>query len=167
MPSRRLLSHHHDDHGGLVRDLRATNHLVGRRRMLGLLGAGTALGLVGCATRSTLDTAGGDGGSCSVLPDETSGPYPGDGSNGPNVLSLDGVVRRDIRASFGGPSGVAAGIPLEVTLSLVDAACVPLAGYAIYLWHCDRDGNYSLYSAAAAGGELPPRRSGDRRQRAR
>jgi protocatechuate 3,4-dioxygenase beta subunit len=26
----------------------------------------------------------------------------------------------------------------------------PLAGAAIYLWHCDRDGNYSLYSSAAA-----------------
>jgi protocatechuate 3,4-dioxygenase beta subunit len=41
----------------------------------------------------------------------------------------------------------AAGVPLTVTLTLVDSTtCSPLAGYAIYIWHCDRDGNYSLYS---------------------
>jgi protocatechuate 3,4-dioxygenase beta subunit len=26
-------------------------------------------------------------------------------------------------------------------------ACAPLEGYAIYIWHCDRSGNYSLYSS--------------------
>src|SRR6185369_5105515 len=25
-----------------------------------------------------------------------------------------------------------------------------IAGYAVYLWHCDKSGNYSMYSAAAA-----------------
>jgi len=28
------------------------------------------------------------------------------------------------------------------------SSCTPLSGYAVYLWHCDRDGNYSLYSSA-------------------
>jgi protocatechuate 3,4-dioxygenase beta subunit len=29
----------------------------------------------------------------------------------------------------------------------VDAnnGCVPLVGYAVYVWHCDKDGKYSLY----------------------
>jgi protocatechuate 3,4-dioxygenase beta subunit len=27
-------------------------------------------------------------------------------------------------------------------------SCAALEGYAIYIWHCDRDGNYSLYSSA-------------------
>jgi protocatechuate 3,4-dioxygenase beta subunit len=41
---------------------------------------------------------------------------------------------------------------MTVTLTIVDASgCVPLPGYAVYLWHCDRDGNYSMYSAAVAG----------------
>jgi protocatechuate 3,4-dioxygenase beta subunit len=33
-------------------------------------------------------------------------------------------------------------------LNLVDtsASCAKLSGYAVYLWHCDRDGLYSLYS---------------------
>ena len=83
---------------------------------------------------------------CVVDASETAGPYPGDGSNGPNVLSTTGVVRGDIRSSFGGLSGTADGIPLSIVLTLVSAStCAPLAGRAVYLWHCDRGGNYSLY----------------------
>ncbi|MGE3617464.1 MAG: intradiol ring-cleavage dioxygenase, partial [Gemmatimonadales bacterium] len=86
----------------------------------------------------------------SRIPEETAGPYPGDGSNGPNVLTLNGVVRSDIRSSFGGLSGTAAGIPLTVTLTVVSAGgCDPMPGAAVYLWHCDRAGLYSLYSAGA------------------
>jgi protocatechuate 3,4-dioxygenase beta subunit len=49
----------------------------------------------------------------------------------------------------GSATGTAAGIPLTVTLTLVNASgtCEPLQGYAIYLWHCDREGRYSLYSS--------------------
>jgi len=57
------------------------------------------------------------------------------------------VVRRDIRSSFAGLSGTADGIPLTVTLTVLSASsCEPLAGHAVYLWHCDRAGRYSLYS---------------------
>ncbi len=51
-----------------------------------------------------------------------------------------------------GASGVAAGVPLTVKLQIVDptSSCAPIAGYAVYIWHCDRDGNYSMYSAAVA-----------------
>lgn len=116
--------------------------------------------LASCATDSAdgnVDSGtGGDGttatGSCSTIPAETQGPYPGDGTNGANALALSGIVRRDIRASIAGATGVAQGIVLDVTLTLVDSAtCSPLTGHAIYLWHCDRDGNYSMYSAAVVG----------------
>ena len=52
--------------------------------------------------------------------------------------------------SVGGASGVAEGIPLTIKLTVVDSssACAPISGYAVYLWHCDRAGNYSMYSAA-------------------
>ncbi len=43
----------------------------------------------------TSDTANGE------LPEETAGPYPGDGSNGANVLTESGIVRSDITSSFG------------------------------------------------------------------
>lgn len=87
------------------------------------------------------------------IPEETAGPYPGDGSNGPNVLSESGVVRSDITSSFGDASGVAEGIPTTVKLKVYDLngdSITPLAGAAIYLWHCDREGRYSLYDDAVA-----------------
>jgi protocatechuate 3,4-dioxygenase beta subunit len=88
----------------------------------------------------------------STVPEETQGPYPGDGTNGANALALSGIVRSDIRSSVGGATGVADGVELTVTLTIVDGqnGCKPLAGYAVYIWHCDRAGNYSMYSAAAA-----------------
>ncbi|NUT70433.1 intradiol ring-cleavage dioxygenase [Pseudarthrobacter sp. C4D7] len=88
---------------------------------------------------------------CGVeTPQETAGPYPGDGSNGPNVLEASGVVRRDITSSFGTASAKAEGIPLTFTLTLLDNAngCTPMAGAAVYAWHCDRDGKYSLYDSS-------------------
>ena len=137
---------HHDDFGGLDRDLAATGAAMKRRDLLRFaLGAGM-IHLLGCG-----DSAGpSDGGACTTIPRETAGPFPGDGSNGPNVLSLAGVVRSDIRSSFGGLTGTAAGIPLTVTLSVVAAGdCTPMSGAAVYIWHCDRGGLYSLYSAGA------------------
>jgi len=68
------------------------------------------------------------------------------------VLSEDGVVRTDIRSSFGSSNTVAEGVPLAIKLTIQDAGgdCAPLAGAAAYLWHCDRDGGYSLYSQAVS-----------------
>lgn len=151
----------HDDHGGLHRDLIATGRTIDRRAMLRMaasLGAGFgALQLLGCSDSSAVTGTGTDtegvspvnnNGTCSRVPEETAGPYPGDGSNGANVLNQTGVVRSDIRSSFAGLSGTAVGIPLTVNLTIVSASsCSPLANRAVYLWHCDRAGNYSLYSS--------------------
>ena len=87
---------------------------------------------------------------CGVeIPQETAGPYPGDGSNGPNVLEASGVVRQDITPSFGTSTSTAEGVPLTVTLTLLDYAngCTPLADAAVYAWHCDREGKYSMYDS--------------------
>ncbi len=87
---------------------------------------------------------------CGVeIPQETAGPYPGDGSNGPNALEASGVVRQDITSSFGTSTSTAQGVPLTVTLTLLDNAngCTPLAGAAVYAWHCDREGRYSMYDS--------------------
>lgn len=96
-------------------------------------------------------------GSCIVDPTETSGPYPADGTNTSsgstsNVLTSSGIVRSDIRSSFLGTStATATGVQLTLTLTIVNvnSACAPLVGYAVYLWCCDREGHYSLYSAPA------------------
>jgi protocatechuate 3,4-dioxygenase beta subunit len=69
------------------------------------------------------------------------------------MLTESGIVRRDIRSSFGGATGVAEGIPLTIRLLLQDQAngCAPMSGAAVYLWHCDREGRYSLYSQGVTG----------------
>ena len=86
--------------------------------------------------------------SATAIPEETAGPYPGDGSNGPQVLTESGVVRRDIRHSIGDADGTAPGVDLRLILKLQDAAtCEPLVGYAVYAWHATRDGKYSMYSS--------------------
>ena len=57
-------------------------------------------------------------------------------------------MRSDIRSSIGSASGTAEGVPLTFELTVTDTAagCAPLAGAAVYLWHCDREGGYSMYS---------------------
>lgn len=153
----------HDDFGGLRRDHLALRGVRSRREMLRLVAGASVIPLVGCSTNGMTmlgsdagpgaDAPGSDAGSstsCStVIPDETEGPYPGDGTNGPNALTQSGIVRNDIRSSLGGGT-TAAGVPLTVTLALRDTTCAPLAGYAVYLWHCNAIGEYSLYTGAAA-----------------
>ena len=156
------LHHDHDDYGGLQRDLRATGQAMDRRSLFRLaagLGAGFgAFQLLGCSgsptsasatTGTTTTTTTGTNAVCtSKIPSETEGPFPGDGSNGPNALGQTGVIRADIRSSFAGLSGTADGVPLTIALTIVSAStCAPLAGRAVYLWHCDRLGRYSLYSS--------------------
>jgi protocatechuate 3,4-dioxygenase beta subunit len=144
-----------------------------RRRALQMVAGAGLAALVGCgsddrgepAAATTTSTGGsasttagsgpavGSDADCSAIPEETAGPFPGDGSNGPNVLTEDGIVRGDIRPSFGAASGRAEGVPATLDLAVLDSAngCAPLAGAAVYVWHCDRDGQYSLYSPGAAG----------------
>ncbi|MBW8844232.1 MAG: intradiol ring-cleavage dioxygenase [Burkholderiales bacterium] len=178
--------HHprHDHDLGLAHDLsRLQQQALERRAALRwLLGAGAAslgsagaLALGGCggggggssttsdssssgsSTSSGSSSSGSTVGNCSVIPEETAGPYPGDGSNNgasggvANALALSGIVRSDIRASIAGASGVAAGVPVQVIIELVNtnSSCTDLSGYAIYLWHCDALGRYSMYSSGA------------------
>ncbi|MGH3940980.1 MAG: intradiol ring-cleavage dioxygenase [Pseudonocardiaceae bacterium] len=154
--------HRHEHDCGLGHDLRV---LMGRRRLLGMFAGASLVTLAGCAT----GTSGGEppsggaprgggtpsagppnaaaSGSANEIPQETAGPFPGDGSNGPNVLTESGIVRSDIRSSFGGLSGTATGVPLTIELTVTDSGNggVAFPGAAVYVWHCDRDASYSLY----------------------
>ena len=142
-----LIGRTHEDFGGLLRDLRATGAAMDRRQVLRFAASLGALALFGCGNDATDRTDDGTG-TCSRVPEETAGPFPGEGSNGPNVLNQTGVIRSDIRSSFAGLSGTADGISLTVVLNIVSAStCAALAARAIYLWHCDRQGRYSLYSS--------------------
>jgi protocatechuate 3,4-dioxygenase beta subunit len=138
-----------------------------RRHLMKLLGGGAAAAVVLAAcgssskpsssatttptTSGSTDTTTATTSSCTQIPEETAGPVPGDGSNGPDVLSMDGVVRKDITKSIGDASGTADGVPLTIQFTVLDLAggCTPLAGAAVYAWHCDREGAYSMYSGTA------------------
>ena len=149
---------------GLAFDL---STLIDRRQMFRLAAGASVLSFTAIACgggtlspAATQESATGGSGTtatdasttnCAAIPEETAGPYPGDGSNGVNVLAETGIVRDDIRPSFGDATGAADGVPLRIDLVVTDDAngCAPLEGAAVYLWHCDRDGLYSLYSEGA------------------
>ncbi|NKE10266.1 intradiol ring-cleavage dioxygenase [Kocuria subflava] len=135
--------------------------LVNRRSVVSVMGLGAvSLGLAACAPNSgdSASSSASATGSASAtaetievdseIPDETAGPYPGDGSNGADVLEQSGVVRSDIRSSFNGASGTAEGVPMTLELTIADMANGnnPMTGAAMYVWHCNRDGEYSMYS---------------------
>ena len=155
----------HDHDRGLLYDLGTMN----RRRALGLLGGvGALAALAACSTgtgststgsssssgsasssstSSGSSTSSASDGTVTEVPDETAGPYPGDGSNGVNVLDDSGIVRSDIRTSFGSSTTTAQGVPLTIKLTVRDTSTgAAKTGAAVYLWHCDRDGQYSMYS---------------------
>jgi hypothetical protein len=117
------LTARHD--GGLAHDF----PLVRRRRMTGLAGGTTVAALAGLSMgRPELATA------------------------LATRLTCSGIVRDDIRRSFGTAHGLARGVPLTVRLRLVSAnSGRPIAGRAVYLWQADREGAYSLYSPGLAG----------------
>ena len=168
----------HEPHPNHDRGLEFDLSTLLSRRSLGMfLGAGTAAALAACTPGGSATGASSTGAATSAtagptpaatgtpsasptltraiaecgveIPAETAGPYPGDGSNGPNVLAASGVVRQDITTSFGTSGTKVDGVPLTVTLTLLDNAngCAPLAGAAVYAWHCDKDGKYSMYDA--------------------
>ena len=149
----------HPDHDrGLEFDVRTL-----RRSALGLLTGAGLVALVGCAdgtstagtsaAASTATTSASTGATASsaagavdtvdsVVPEETAGPYPGDGSNGADVLDDSGIVRQDIRSSFGSSTTTAAGVPLTVNLTVLDSSSgyAALEGVAVYAWHADGRG---------------------------
>ena len=141
---------------GLVYDL---STLIDRRQVLKLAGLTTIsaglMSIVACApgasgtplssasaTSSATGSAAATGSAvaaatgsavaadCAVIPEETAGPFPGDGSNGPNVLAQSGIVRADIRSSFGTSKTTVTGVPLTIKLAIQDAAnrCAPMTG---------------------------------------
>ena len=143
----------HDHDGGLSLDLPT---MITRRRALGLAALGglttlvAACGSGGDGASGTTTTAAATAATAGEVPEETAGPYPADGSNGVNVLGERGIVRSDITGSFGTGSAVAEGVPLTIAMTVLDvqAGGTPVAGAAVCVWHCDREGRYSLYDSS-------------------
>jgi protocatechuate 3,4-dioxygenase beta subunit len=102
-------------------------------------GTGTTTGTTTGSTTGT--TTGSSSLSCVLIPEETVGPYPLF-----NDIASAAIYQRDDITE--GKSGV----PLELTLNIVNVnnACAPVTTAMVYVWHCDKDGNYSGYNQAGA-----------------
>lgn len=97
-----------------------------RRSLLAALAAAPA-GAIPFALRARAQQAGLIAGSvCLVQPETTAGPFYID----------PGLVRRDIAEGR-------AGVPLRLRLQIVSAACAPIEGARVDVWHCDAAGDYS------------------------
>lgn len=156
---RKLARQHEDiEDQGLTFDL---GTLISRRRAFSLTGAGAgAILLAACSAEEPANRSSASTAAASVnatpsptaahtdeMPQETAGPYPGDGSNGPDVLDETGVERSNLTTSIGDTTAVA-GTAMTMTIKIVDLANdnQPMVGAAVYVWHCDAQGNYSMYS---------------------
>ena len=149
----------HDDNDthdrGLAFDLRTIMTRRNSLVVLGLAGVGGYLGFRAFAGgEANASGVAGDGTICLADPTETAGPFPGDGTNSKNgavvnALQQSGVVRQDLRPSFNGMTPIAEGVQVDLVLTLVNVsgACAPMAGHAVYLWHCDAEGHYSMYDS--------------------
>jgi protocatechuate 3,4-dioxygenase beta subunit len=165
-------AHDHEHDRGLDYDLPriVERNQMGRRGLFAVAGGVGLVALAGCSDDSNSNGPKGSNGSNATssepvdasrvpvadaeIPEETAGPFPGDGTNGPDVLSESGVVRSDITTSFGSGAGVAEGVPTTVRLRIInleDDNAAAFAGAAVYLWHCDREGRYSMYSDGVTG----------------
>lgn len=70
-----------------------------------------------------------------MIPTETIGPYPLS-----TLLNSSLILRENIAEDK-------TGVPLQVKLKLVNVnnSCTSVSAY-VYIWHCDKDGNYSGYN---------------------
>lgn len=107
-------------------------HIFDRRAVLRTLSLMplSALGTVPLWAAQAAAQAGlATGNVCMVAPETTAGPYYIDPR----------MIRADITEGK-------AGAPLAMTLQVVSAACVPLSGARVDIWHCDAEGNYSGFA---------------------
>lgn len=133
----------------------SSNPRLTRRAALSWIGAGTvAVVAAACGDSSPRDSASpstssptsassgtsaatsfvGPTPSCVLMPEMTEGPY----------YIADEAIRRDI--TEGKP-----GVPLRLDLTVVDAAaCTPVSGATVEIWHADAAGDYSGFGDASA-----------------
>lgn len=99
------------------------------------------LGLAGAASiiptsivTNKLKAEGNPPSACTLIPTETSGPFPLD------LSANTTYFRQDVREDK-------TGVQLNVKLKIIGLDnCEPMANLRVNIWHCDKDGLYSGYS---------------------
>ncbi|MEO8739271.1 MAG: intradiol ring-cleavage dioxygenase [Casimicrobiaceae bacterium] len=115
-------------------ELRAVRRIT-RRKTLALIGASGVALLAGARMSRAAGNGDTAGPVCIVRPAQTEGPFFVDGE----------LQRSDIRADARDGS-VKPGVPLRLRFQIAQgasAACNPLAGAQVHVWHSDAAGGYS------------------------
>ena len=118
-------------------------HVLSRREIIKLLGAGGGLAASGFAGLQIANAQPGGAGApsssislpgCVARPAQTEGPYFVD----------EKLNRSDIR-SDPGTKAISSGVPLRIkfVVSTVGKTCAALSGALVDVWHCDAAGRYS------------------------
>lgn len=90
-----------------------------------------------------------------ALPPAANAPqaYPHDrvlqpGQSLANLWAGAGLIRTDITTGFNGKPGTANGVPMDLNLTFQSASDwrSPLARHAVYVWHSDAAGEYSVFN---------------------
>jgi protocatechuate 3,4-dioxygenase beta subunit len=86
------------------------------------------------------------------VPTSTAPPYPHElsltgKSSLANVWSRSGLLRRDIRTNINNEGLGASGLLLDLNIRVIRAGRLqqPVPGAAVYVWHSDANGEYSVY----------------------
>ncbi|MDX1956824.1 MAG: intradiol ring-cleavage dioxygenase [Chitinophagaceae bacterium] len=85
---------------------------------------------------STYGSGNGSGGTCTISPTETEGPFP--------TKTPSSLERSDIRDDR---TGVA--LTIKINILNKNNNCAALAGALVDIWHCDKDGYYSEYGGTS------------------
>ena len=112
-----------------------------RRALLASLAASPAV-MLGTRPSLAQETAAASAGLispnvCMLATEVTEGPYYTD----PELVRADITEGKD-------------GAPMDMMIQVVDAACQPIAGARVDIWHCDAQGNYSGYANQGSDGTL-------------
>jgi protocatechuate 3,4-dioxygenase beta subunit len=99
---------------------------------LGVAGAGLLLGRASFADAPAPALAA----SCTLTPEQEEGPF---------YVDLNRVRSNIV--------GTRKGVPLELRITLVSAACEPVAGAAVDIWHADAVGKYSDEASNGTSGQ--------------
>lgn len=96
--------------------------------------SGSSTGSSSGAATSTTSGSTGTTVDCIMTPEMTEGPY----------YLADQVIRRDVTEGKDG-------LPLRLELTVADAAaCQPIAGLMVEIWHADATGNYSGFGSGGS-----------------
>ncbi|MBL7815172.1 MAG: T9SS type A sorting domain-containing protein [Saprospiraceae bacterium] len=111
-------------------------------KAVGVIGAGSVLPLSKIGSVLNAESIGELPVACTLIPSETRGPFPSDGSYSGN-LSLNRTTINEDQT----------GVALALTVTVQNLNCTPIPNARVDVWHCNKSGQYSGYSVSNNPGQ--------------